>query len=390
MILNKDRTRALVVSHFLIDPLVNAASSTSIRNFLLKKVKQVTQIEQPFAESKETKVSILVYEDGRIKKSIKMTTVKKPTFLVYVINPIILVSLKLRHFSRYDVCIACDNLSFISMLPFRKLGIIKRLIYYSVDYVEERFQNKILNTIYHVADRLACKHSDVNWVVVKEQINGRKKNGVVIETCSPFEIVPIGFRNSEIDILPLSKIDSNLLIFVGGLRPSAGPQIAISSLNYLQKKFPKIKLAIIGGGSYQEHLKILAKELGVEKRVKFYGFVKSHKKLVKIITRGAVGLAPYTQTKNSISYKSDPGKIKLYLACGLPVVTTKIATSGKVLEKKGAGIIAEFDEKGLSESVIYLLSNNKTYKKYRNDAEKLSAFYDVDRLMSVAFKNIPS
>ena len=80
MLLEKKESKVLIVSHFLINPLVNAASSTSIRNFLLHKIRKVIQIEQPFPESKERNSFLLIFEDGKLKNRIKAQTFNKPAW----------------------------------------------------------------------------------------------------------------------------------------------------------------------------------------------------------------------------------------------------------------------------------------------------------------------
>lgn len=390
MKLNKDKTRVLIVSHFLINPLVNAASSTSIRNYLLDKVRKVTQIELPFPNSKEKYSYILIFENGLRKVFFRLLAIKNPEWLSYLIQSFAVVYLLLKYISKYNLCIACDNLSFMSVLIFRKLGLIRKLIYYSVDYVEERFPNKVLNRVYHLMDKIACKSSDVNWVVAKEQIIGRKDNGLSIDSHAAFKVVPIAFRNKEINIKTIDQIQYYNLAFIGGLRESTGIQFAISALPELIKKYPRIKIIIIGGGNYRKNLEELTKELGVSKNVEFLGMIASHKKVVKILTKCSIGLAPYAPVENSISFRSDPGKIRLYLACGLPVVTTKIATSGKILVDNKAGLISHYNETGLSKAISYLLSNKNRYLKYRNEAIRLSNKYDLDSILNLAFKQLPT
>ncbi len=382
----KDKTNVLILSHFLINPLKNAASSTSIRNFLLNKVKKIVQIEQPFPNSKEKFSYFLVFEGGQQKKSIKIRAIKKPGWLAYLVHLFMNLYFVLKTFERYDLCIACENLSFLAVLPLRKISLIRKLVYYSVDYVDERFANRLINWVYHGVDRIACKNSDVNWVVVHNQITAREKNGISIEECARFEIVPIGFRNKEIKLQPFNKIDYYQLVFCGALRETAGIQLAIEALPLILRKFPKVRLTLIGSGNYERELKDMVRKLGLKKYVNFLGAMVEHQKVVEILTKGSIGLAPYAPIPGSLSYLSDPGKIKLYLACGLPIITTKIATSGPVLVKKKAGMVIDYSKIRLYQAVSFLLGDRKRYETYRKNAISLSKKYDLDTILATAFK----
>ncbi len=386
MVLSKNSTKILVISHFLISPLENAASSSIIRDFLKDKAFRITQVELPFSDSRENYLYKLIFENGEVKKEEKMKIIKKPDWLAYIIHPLISFFLVFKDFKGFDLCIACENLSFIAMFPLRKVGIIKRIVYYSVDYVEVRFSNRIINNMYHWFDRVACNNSDVNWVVNEKQIQGRKNNGVNISKCSSFEVVPIAFRNKDIEVLPVEKISYYNLMFCGTLRDSAGPDLVVKALPYLLKRFPKIKATFVGNGEAKNKLVKLARDLKVSRRIVFYHNVSKQSEVVKILTKGSIGLAPYTPYPGSISFNSDPGKIKLYLACGLPVITTNIATSGRRIQKNKAGLVVNYSEKELAKAIIYLLQNRKRYTVYKEASIRLSEKYDADVVLKKAFR----
>ena len=388
MKLSKDKTKVLILSHFLINPFQNnSAASTAMAAFLKDKVKKVVQIEHPFPDSKDNHSYISIYKNGELKIKKKEILIKKPDWVSYILQTLTNISYFLEYELRYDLGIVCENLSFISVWPLRKLGLVKKLIYYSVDYVEIRFQNPLLNKMYHTIDRFACKYSDENWVTSEAQIKGRESNGIDLRKCSPFKIVPIGFRLSEINISPMTKSKYYNLVFCGTLRESAGPQLIIESLPFIIQNFPKVVITFVGSGEYKKYLLKLATKLGVKKYIKFLTNVKNHKRIIQILTNCSIGFAPYAPVPESISYRSDPGKIKLYLACGLPVITTRIATSHKVIASNKAGVVIDYNEGDLSKAVSRLLGNKDRYEVYRKRAILLSKRYDADRILSHAFRS---
>ncbi len=387
---SKSSSRVLILSHFLLNPIKNdSAASTAIRNYLLNKTKKIVQIEQPFLESKVRYFYKLAFVDGKEVSEKKLKVVKSPLWVAYLLHSLIAFFEVFITSTKFDIAIACENLSFLAALPLRKIGIIKKLVYYSVDYVPERFGNPLVNSVYHLLDRLACYHSDVNWVVSKEQITTRFANGVKENKSSPFNIVPIGYRLSEIEVKPFNQIKYYNLIFVGTVRPAAGPQLIVEAMSKIVKRFPNVKVTFAGGGEYTNELKNLAKKLKVTKHLEFLGYIDRHKDLIKAVADKSIGLAPYVWDSKSISMTSDPAKIKIYLACGLPVITTKVATSWPIISKSKSGIVVDYDRDQLVRAVGEMLKSKNKYKKFKINAINLSKKYDVDRIVGNALNRIP-
>lgn len=358
-------------------------------NFLKEKIRRMIFIGNPFPTSTFKDTIMERYENGRLVKEEKVPTWKVPETLQYINHILITYWLLLKVGLRYDLCIAHENLSFFVLYPLRRLGIIKRIIYYSVDYTPKRFPNPLLNKIYHFLDRFACKHSDLNWVMVKEQITIRRKNGIAEKNSSPFTLVPVGYNFKLVTVKPAEKIDIYNIIFAGALLENAGPQLAIKALPLLLKKFPKIHYTIIGKGIFEKDLKTLVKKLGLENKVKFTGYIESFTDLVKTLSNASIGLAPFLPNPDSLSFYSDPSKIKLYLVSGLPVITTTVTTIAPFIKSSKAGIVIEYGEENLFQAISKMLSNINTYKLYKDSAIKLSKKYDIDNILTEAIKKIP-
>ena len=381
-------SKVLIISHFLINPFLNySAASTALRDFFKNKSKKVVQIELPFPESQEKYCYCLILENGKRGKSLKVKNISNPVFLGYMYHIIIINYFIFRSGLFFDLVISCDNLSFISTLYLKYTGVFKRTVFYSIDYVKERFKSSITNMIYHQFDKISCKNSDINWVVSKEQILARKRNGIDIENCSRFIVVPIGFKIENTKFSKMNPDNYYRLVFCGTLRSSAGPQLIVESLPLLLKRFPKIKVDFIGDGYLATELKDLTKLLNVNKAVKFWGRVENHRRVVKILTKANIGLAPYVSEKNSISEVSDPGKIKLYLSCGLPVITTRVATSWKLISRANAGIVIKQNPRDLEKAVRDILYTRKIYYEYKRNINKLVSYFNIEMILSEAIRD---
>lgn len=387
MRLYKDTTRALLLTHFAIR-LDQGPAAPAFLHYLLKRTKKVVYIEHPFPYAPIQYSFLTIYEDGETKKAIKIPNIKGSSFLQFIYHFFLTHYFLLQSGFFYEICISCENLSLTSILIYRKLGFIKKIVYNSMDYMEQRFKNPILNYIYHLTDKLACKTSDVNWVGTKQQILARKSSGFNLKNYAKFKIIPNGYINEEIKISPDKEINFYQLVFIGGIFKTTGLELAINALQILVKKIPKIRLMIIGKGEYETVLKKLVRKLKLNRHVKFLGFIKKFRDATQIIAESSIGLATFLPDPDSLSYYSDPSKVRLYLACGLPVITTTVTTIAPSLVKKKAGIVIPYKEKEFAKAVTFLLSNKKRYSSFKKSAISLSKKYDINLILDNSLRKL--
>jgi glycosyltransferase involved in cell wall biosynthesis len=86
------------------------------------------------------------------------------------------------------------------------------------------------------------------------------------------------------------------------------------------------------------------------------------------------------------SQYADPSKIKSYLACGLPVITTTVTYMASVLEKNDAGIVVRYQTADVILAIKKLLNNKQLYDKYSKSTLQLIKTYDWNAVFDQAFK----
>lgn len=390
MNLYQNKTSVLISTHFNYRTEQNEDTDSRVANYLKDKVKKVILIAQPFPEYNHRFAYLSIFENGIKVKNEKFYIPKGPSILQFLYH--ILIVYYLLFFKtgvNFDLCIAMENLSFNILYPLRLTGFIKRLIYYSIDFVPQRFPNFLLNNIYHLMDKSGFKYADNTWVMTKEQFYNRSYFGINVLNSNLVTIVPIGYDTRKIKIKPIEKINFYNIVYAGALRESAGPQLAIKTMLLLIKKYPKIKLTIIGSGKDSDKLQKLIKNLKLSKFIDFRGYIANFYNLTDILAKKSMGLAPYKPIKKSFSYFSDPSKLKLYMCCGLPIITTDMTTMSNLISKTGSGLIIDYSEKSLANAISYLLDNKKRYQSYRNAAIKLSQQFDIKSILDNAIKKIP-
>lgn len=385
MILTKEMN-VLIVSHGY--RLSSGGPAQDLRDYLKPKIHNLHYVDQPFPHADYKETHFFIFKDGELLNLRKSVPVVGPEWARYIQQFFFLFSFLLFSSTKYDLCFALDNHSILTTYLFRKINRIKKLIYYSIDYSPVRFKNPIMNYLYHLCDKLACKLSDINWVVAKHMIKGRQDNGVNLKDVSPFKEVPMGFHSEEVKVFPIRKVDIFQLVYMGTILEKQGLQLAIESLPKLLKDFPKIHLTIIGTGIYEEELKTLVNKLKLTKDVTFLGFVGDKRVMYQVLTSSAIGLAPYKPTEDSFSYYADPSKIKIYLGCGLPVITTNVTAFSKVVAEEKVGIVINYSTDSFYKAIKTLLKSSKEYQKYRNSAIRLSRYYDTNTILKNAIAHL--
>lgn len=381
-------SNVLIISHYYKRALSGGGPPQEIRDYFLPKVSSVYYIEHPFPQADDKRSSLSIYENGKLKKQIFTPSISGPQMLFYILDIFLTFYFVLLAKTKFDLCVSLDNLNTVSVLPFKKFGIIKKLVFYTIDYNPQRFENKTLNNIYHFLDRLACYYADAIWVLSKKMDIARKKNGVDAKRMAPSILLPMGANLERIKVLPFEKIQRHQIVYAGFLMEKQGVQLAIESLLKVVEKIPDVKFVIIGQGEYENKLKNLAKHLKVSRYVEFKGFVKDHKEVEKILCKSAVALAPYVDSATNYTRYTDPGKPKLYLGCGLPVVITNVPQIAGIIQSKKAGIIADYEANSFANAIIKLLSNDKLYLEYRKNAIELSKKYNTNSLIAKALDKI--
>ena len=346
----------------------------------VKRVEKTLFIGHPlfYQPKKKTGSFYQLYTKGKLTREKSLKNLKFFSVTSYAKDVFCSVYWVIKSKEKWDLVICADNLNALSGLILRKLGKVKKVIYYTIDYIPVRFENKLLNEWYHLIDKFCVYQANKVWnVSPRMEIARRKYRGIKTKPGKQ-KVVPMGTWLKGIKRLPFNKIEKHTLVFMGHLIEKQGVQLVIKAMPRIIKKIPDFKFLIIGTGEYEGKLKKLAKKLNLEKNIKFTGYVKSHEKMENMMARCAVGIALYQggDKQKNFTYYADPGKIKDYLGAGLPIILTNVPHNARQLAKNGCGIIVKNDSKDIVKAVIGLLGNEKKLRKYRQNA--LSYIEDFD------------
>jgi len=283
---------------------------------------------------------------------------------------------------KYELYFGVDNLNAFAGILLKKVGLIKKVIYYVIDYNPKRFKNKIVNWIYHKIDQFCIKYSDETWNLSPRMEEARKEYYKF--SGSHQKVVPIGVWFNRIERKNFSDIEKFTLVFMGHITKKQGIQNVLEIIPRVVKDIPEFKFLIIGEGNYLDELNILIKKLKIEKYIKFTGYIKEHEDIEDMLSSCALAIAPYEKYDEegnlSFTYFADPAKIKIYMACGLPVLLSDVSYNAKEIEKKKCGIIIKDN---LYKNIIKLLDSQKLLIEYRNNAIEYAKYYDWNEIFKL-------
>jgi glycosyltransferase involved in cell wall biosynthesis len=151
------------------------------------------------------------------------------------------------------------------------------------------------------------------------------------------------------------KGENKTLIYAGRLVGWKGLQVLLKAAALMKEAVP-IQLLIVGDGEIRPSLEKLSSELGMEKRVFFAGFVPNQD-LPRYYSLADVGVFP------SLADETFGISLAEAMACGLPVVSTKIGGIPEVVPEGKAGfLVAPKNPQELAEKILFLLADDRLRK----------------------------
>lgn len=196
----------------------------------------------------------------------------------------------------------------------------------------------------------------------------------------------------------LKKLDLNsafkYVCFVGHLAAWQGVEYLIKSSPFVLSECPNTKFIIVGDGPKLDELKKLVDTLNISSNYIFTGYV-DYEKVPVYINASNICVAPFVIERND-KIGLSALKIYEYLACGKPVVASKIKGIEELLATSNGGIsVTPEDVCDLGENIVKLLQDEKLaqkmgtegYKFIRNHHSWKIAAANVERISRKVINN---
>lgn len=374
-------------SKFVIYSHYSATGATEeLRDWLIcEKVKEVVYVAFPFSQSESKAVRVGSYQHGELVHFAKsLFRFKKPAPVSYAKDYFYGLKFGRKYAEGADFFIGGDNLLTLIGLKLRNKGYVKQVIYYMIDYTPVRYANTFLNNLYYRFDKKAAYGADYVWPLSERTIGGRfEDERLSAEKVNWFE-VPYG-NHSDVNASPLrrSKYD---VVYMGKISKDKGAAMFVPLMKRLAEINNRFRLIIIGDGPYMPELRLEIQMTGLEAQFELVGFVEEFEQVLEQLKQCGIALAPYNpHDDNNFTYYADPGKIKVYLGCGLPIVMTDVPQIARTIQSEQAGQICEYDAGDIADKIATII---KDFPLYQINAKKLGLRYDWDEIFTKAFGRI--
>ena len=286
----------------------------------------------------------------------------------YIASLIFLFLYLLRILPQYDIIYARDYHTVIAAF-FPRLIFKKKLVFEinGIANEEQRLKshsilNRILVFLIREAEKMATKYSE-RIISVTPQI------GVYLIQnyhCFPdkVKVIPNGVNTKKFHPihdeallgewrgrLGIAK-EEIIIAFVANLAPWQGVEILIEVAPFLLKEVKNIKFLIIGDGILKKAFKEKVNNLGVTDHFIFTGMV-NYKEITNYINIADICVLPKRRLKSGYS----PIKLYEYMACGKPVIASRVEGL-EFIEEEGIGRLVEpEDVMRFQEELLDLIKN---------------------------------
>ena len=355
-----------------------------LEEFLKDKVEELLFIGHPFAYARNTRSFYKRYKQGVLCEEHYAFDWKLPEFLCWGKDICYTLFWIFRYGGTFHLYVGANNLNTFIGLLLKKMRKVSQVVFYTVDYVPNRFHNELLNNIYHRIDRFCVRYCDRIWNLSENMTKKRREKGI-----SDYRqlVVPIGVHlNAGMFEESRDERAGNMkLAYMGHLRKGQGLELIIEAMPEAVKRLPELKLIIIGMGKLKDFLERSARKSGIAGNVEFSGYIKDYKEVEKILSTCTVGLAPYEPNPDSFTWYADPSKPKQYMACGLPVVITKVPGIAQDIETRQMGVVIDYKKSELVEAITKLLNDREFYLRCKRNALEFSTHLTWDSIFEKAF-----
>lgn len=280
-----------------------------------------------------------------------------------------------------DVWIAFDVLTIASAVRrSRRAGTV--VVGWHVDFVPPEHQG-IWGIPYRILDRYGQTHVDLAIELSLEALEAR--TNLHTKAASNDLVVPMGI-SGDLHCPTSQQFSEKRVTYVGSLNKRATAGMLGQVIQGVHNIDPDVRFDVVGTGAEYESLVRLQ---GVVPALNVHGFL-SDAQVRELLTRSTVGLAPYAQDDESFSRFGDPGKVKMYLAAGLPIVMTAVPPNARHLADRHVALLVDTPEDrcAWTQQVITLTGDFDRWQRMSRAAHSYAQEFTWNSLLETFFEKL--
>jgi glycosyltransferase involved in cell wall biosynthesis len=335
----------------------------ALRDYLVARGADVVTVFHPLTPEQGTSHRIVRYTGGEVaeERSVRLPVGPPASFVLDPFVPLLP--------PKVDVWFGFNPLACGRGLASRA-GCV---VLWSVDFVPDRFGHGTLATrIYDRLDRLCCRRADARVELSEAARAGRNaRHGLPAD--APAHILPMGAWVERVPTTQPDGLERRRAVFLGHLVERQGVDTFLDALRLLDD----LKGDVIGAGPLERELRERAPSA-----VTFHGYVEDHREVERILSEASVAVAPYAE---SFTRFADPGKLKAYLAAGLPIVLTDVPPNARELEREAGAEVVAAEARALADAIARAHASPVEWQARRSAALAYAQRFDWNTLLDQLF-----
>jgi glycosyltransferase involved in cell wall biosynthesis len=372
-----DSSFAIVANGFADGP------AQALRDYLVGRGAKVVTVFHPLTREQGTMHVVAEYVAGEVVRTRDIRIPLRPP-LSFAVDAFIPLRLP-----RVDIWFGFNPLACARGLAARRLGRAERVVLWSVDFVPDRFgRGTPLTNLYDRLDRRCCTNADVRVELSDAAREARDARHGLTGAEAPTHVVPMGAWLERVPTVPPDGYRRRAAVFLGHLVPRQGVTVLLDAIALLRGRGDEVTLEVIGGGEQESELREKAHMLGLDDAVRFHGFVTGMEGVERLLAAASVAVAPYAPSEASFTRWADPGKLKAYLAAGLPIVLTEVPPNAIELARDAGAEIVPYDAQAIADAIARALASPDDWRARRSAGLAYARRFNWPALLSGLTANL--
>ena len=337
---------------------------------------RVTVLAHPLVAEGPGEHRVEEFINGQRSRRRVLKRPNKPPF-TYLFDPV-----SPFHIKRADAWIGFNCLATGQGLLRRRLGFVRRVIHWNVDFVPQRFGRNAMTTTYEWLDRLCCVRSDGRVELSSAAMDGRIAAYNLADVGCPAEIIPMGSWNQHAPKTSAVSLDEPRIVFLGHIVQRMGLPLLLDVVEILRDRGRTIPVDVVGGGPELPSLRQAAGQRALNDLITWHGFVSDFADVERVLAQATLALAPYETSEDSFSRFADPGKLKAYLGAGLPILLTDVPpNAGDLAERAGARVLPP-DAVAFADAIERLVDDRTEWERCHAASLEYAHRFDWETMFS--------
>ncbi len=243
-------------------------------------------------------------------------------------------------------------------------------------------------------EKSVCRNVKKVVVVVEEQRKrlakqhniSKEKIEIISNTADVSLLSHIGSELKE--QVERSSGDEFIITYVGGFSKHRGIDVLIDAMHLIIERKDDVRLVLVGDDPFREKLEKMTKELGIEDKVSFTGWVP-FRRAMSYVKSSDICIIPYHDTPHTAT--TVPHKLFQYMYFKKPVLCADVAPLKRIITEAKCGLVFKAgDSEDLAEKLIQMMDDREKMEEmgenghravverynWANEGEKLVGLYE--------------